>query len=155
MIKSNKFPLLDFPTFEPKVRTVDNQVQIFDAVRRKYLVLTPEEWVRQHVVQYLIHQKSVAPSLIKLEYQVKMRQMLKRPDVAVVHPKGYTWLIVECKAPSVTIDKNVFDQALNYFTVEKPHFMLLTNGISHYYFEHKPNENKIVVVHNLPNFDLN
>lgn len=154
MIDPQKFPPLDLPIFEPKVRIVSEQVQIFDEVRKKYLVLTPEEWVRQHIVNFLVTEKSVPASLIKLEYQIKIGRVNKRPDVAVVHPDGSTWLLIECKAPDVSINKKVLEQAVNYFSVEQPKFMLLTNGIDHVYCEHKPTERKIVLIQDLPNFEL-
>lgn len=154
MIDPQKFPPLDLPIFEPKVRIVSEQVQIFDEVRKKYLVLTPEEWVRQHVVNFLIKEKAVPISLIKLEYQIKLGRVNKRPDIAVLHPNGFVWLLIECKAPSVGITKNVFEQAVNYFSVEQPRHLMLTNGIDHVYCEHKPNDRKIVFIQDLPNFEL-
>ncbi|MDP4762227.1 MAG: type I restriction enzyme HsdR N-terminal domain-containing protein [Salibacteraceae bacterium] len=154
MIDPVKYPPLNLPIFEAKVRSEGNQVQIFDAIRKKYLVLTPEEWVRQHVIHYLIHEKDVPPSLIKLEYQINYARVKKRPDIAVVHPDGYMWLIVECKAPSIPMTKSVFDQALIYFSVEKPKFIALSNGIDHVYCTLKLNAENFVFIRDLPKFEL-
>lgn len=154
MINPEKYPPLNLPIFDVKIRKEAGEVQIFDFVRKKYLKLTPEEWVRQHFVNYLIQEKNVPPSLIKLEYQIKYGKLKKRPDIAVMHPKGYVWLIVECKAPKIPITKNVFDQAIIYFSVEKPEMIALANGLDLVSCSFKPKDENFVFIKDLPNFIL-
>jgi hypothetical protein len=154
MINPEKYPPLNLPIFDVKVRQEAGQVQIFDVVRKKYLLLTPEEWVRQHFINFLIQEKNVPASLIKLEYQINYGKLKKRPDIAVIHPKGHVWLIVECKAPKISISQKVFDQAKIYFSVEKPELIALTNGLDLVSCWFKPKGKNFVFIRDLPNFEI-
>ena len=87
---------------------------IFDEIRKKFVVLTPEEWVRQHVVQYLLLEKKYPKSLINVEKLVKVNGLNKRYDIVVFQPNGEIFLLIECKAPEVSISQQTFDQIARY-----------------------------------------
>ena len=123
---------LTLPAFEYKVKRHSGAVLIFDVIRKKYVVLTPEEWVRQHVIHYLAEVKKVPVALIAVEREIDLYGLRKRFDVVVFDREGNPWLLVECKAPSVPLTRQVFDQAFRYnMTLEAP-YVAVTNGIKHY-----------------------
>jgi len=124
---------LNLPPYPFKISDNDGQLTMFDEFRKKHIIITPEEWVRQHFVQYLINQKKYPKSLIKLEGGLKLNGMAKRSDIVVFNPNGEKILMVECKAPSVTIDQKVFDQVARYNMTHKVGMLAVTNGLNHYY----------------------
>jgi hypothetical protein len=124
---------LNLPPYPFKLTEQNGQLTVFDELRKKNIIITPEEWVRQHFVQYLIKQKQYPRSLIKLEGSLKLHGMAKRTDIVVFNPAGSKILLVECKAPSVTISQATFDQAARYNMVHKVQLMVITNGLQHYY----------------------
>jgi hypothetical protein len=124
---------LQLPPYAFKITDENGQLTLFDEIRKKDIVITPEEWVRQHFVQYLIRQKNYPKTLIKLEGGHKLNGKPKRSDIIVFNPEGEKILLVECKAPSVTIDQKVFDQIARYNIVHKIALLAVTNGLKHYY----------------------
>lgn len=124
---------LNFPTYSFRFKTSDNKTAIFDVLRKKFVHLTPEEWVRQHVVHFLIAEKKYPKSLLNAEKQIKLHQRFKRFDVVAFHPTGKVNLIVECKAPSVKIDQEAFDQIARYNLALDADYLMVTNGLAHYY----------------------
>ena len=124
---------LQLPPYPFKITDQNGQLTLFDAIRKKNIVLTPEEWVRQHFVQYLINQKHYPKTLIKLEGGHKLYGMAKRSDIVVYNSRGEKILLVECKAPSVSIDQKTFDQVASYNMVHKVKLLAVTNGLQHYY----------------------
>ena len=114
-----------------KFRMMDNEgkLSIFDPVRKKYVALTQEEWVRQHVIQFLVQEKQVPLSLISAEAEIRLYNTRKRFDLAVFDRNGNALLVVECKAPSVPVTQNVLDQAVRYNMTMKVGFLMLTNGL--------------------------
>jgi len=124
---------LELPPYPFKINDKDGQLTLFDELRKKQIVITPEEWVRQHFVQYLINQKNYPKTLIKLEGGLKLNGMAKRSDIVVFNPAGEKILMVECKAPSVAIDQKVFDQVARYNITHKIALLAVTNGLQHYY----------------------
>ncbi|HEY9195812.1 MAG TPA: type I restriction enzyme HsdR N-terminal domain-containing protein, partial [Mucilaginibacter sp.] len=111
---------LNLPPYPFKISDDGNgQLSLFDEIRKKSIILTPEEWVRQHFVQYLIRQKSYPRSLIRLEGGLRLNGLQKRTDIVLFNNSGERILIVECKAPSVTIDQRVFDQVARYNMTHK------------------------------------
>jgi hypothetical protein len=138
---------LRYPAFDVRTRKEGENVMIFDGLRRKWLVLTPEEWVRQHLVHHLVHQKGFPAALISLEKQLKLNDTLRRYDVVVYDREKRPVLVVECKAPFIALDKTVLEQALRYnLTVNAP-YLLITNGVSEMAFY------KGTSVTNLPDWD--
>ncbi|MDN4164377.1 type I restriction enzyme HsdR N-terminal domain-containing protein [Cytophagales bacterium LB-30] len=129
---------LNLPDFEYTLRKIEDKLHIFDAIRKKYLVLTPEEWVRQHVVHFLIHHLGYPKSLIKMEAGHSQNQRLKRTDILVYRSSGELFMLVECKAPEVGIQASVFEQAFQYNMHLKAEFVFLTNGLQHYCYAIHP-----------------
>jgi len=124
---------LQLPPYPFKIIDDDGRLMLFDEIRKKHILITPEEWVRQHFVQYLINQKGYPRSLIKLEGGLKLHGKAKRTDIVVFNPGGEKILLIECKAPSVKIDQKVFDQVARYNMVHKVALLAVTNGLEHYY----------------------
>lgn len=124
--------VLNLPTYPFKLKKLGERTQIFDAIRKKYVVLTPEEWVRQNFLQYLIEEKKFPASLIAVEAGLKYNQMQKRMDVLVYDKQGSPHLMVECKAPEVKITQDVFDQIARYNMVFKVKYLVVTNGMNHF-----------------------
>jgi hypothetical protein len=124
---------LALPPHPFKLTDQNGQLFIFDEIRKKQIMLTPEEWVRQHFVQYLINNKGYPKTLIKLEGGLKVHGMQKRSDVVVFNPQGQKILLVECKAPDVVISQKVFDQIARYNITHKVKLLAVTNGLQHYY----------------------
>ncbi|MDB5124671.1 MAG: restriction endonuclease subunit [Mucilaginibacter sp.] len=124
---------LQLPPFPFKIIEQNGQLTLFDIIRKKNIIITPEEWVRQHFVQYLIRQKHYPKTLIKLEGGHKLNGMPKRSDIVVYNSAGEKILLVECKAPSVPIDQKAFDQVARYNMVHKVKLLAVSNGLQHYY----------------------
>jgi len=124
---------LNLPPYPFKITEERGQMTLFDQIRKKQIILTPEEWVRQHFVQYLINEKQYPKALIKLEGGHKLHGMARRTDIVVYNPEGVKILLVECKAPSVTIDQKTFDQIAYYNMVQKVQLLAVSNGLQHYF----------------------
>lgn len=124
---------LALPPYPFKLTDKNGQLFIFDEIRKKQIMLTPEEWVRQHFVQYLIKEKGYPKTLIKLEGGLKLHGMQKRSDIVVFNSHGQKILMVECKAPEVVIDQKVFEQIARYNMTHKVKLLAVTNGLQHYY----------------------
>lgn len=123
---------LSLPAFEYKVKKQSGTVMIFDIIRKKFVVLTPEEWVRQHVIHYLIEVKHFPVALLAVEREIDLYGLRRRFDVVVFDRTGNPWLLIECKAPSVVLNRQVFDQAFRYnITLEAP-YVAITNGVKHF-----------------------
>ncbi|RQO70632.1 restriction endonuclease subunit R [Pedobacter sp. KBW06] len=124
---------LNLPEYPFKITLKDNRHFIFDEIRRKHLVLTPEEWVRQHFIQYLILEKKFPKTLIQIEGGLNLNQLQKRSDIVIFNTSGERLMVIECKAPSVNITQAVFDQASRYNSVYKAKWLVVTNGLKHCY----------------------
>ena len=123
---------LNLPAFAHKLKQIDGKPYIFDLLRRKYVRITPEEWVRQHVVHLLINQYQYPKSLIKTEGGVVLNTLQKRTDLVVFDRAGQPFLVVECKAPHIPLSQAVFDQIARYNHVHKAPYLFITNGLTHY-----------------------
>jgi hypothetical protein len=123
---------LNLPDHGVEIRHEPEGDRVFDPVRRLWVALTPEEWVRQHVLNYLVHELECPASLIAVERSLEMNRLVKRADAVVHDRRGAPVLLVECKAPSVKMDQRVFEQAARYNTVFKVPYLLVTNGLVHF-----------------------
>ena len=128
-----KMQKLNLPNYKFKLKSNENKTLIFDNLRKKYMVLTPEEWVRQHFVQFLIEEKKYPASLIAIEKQVLVNNLKKRSDILVFNKEGNPEIIVECKAPKIKITQATFDQIARYNSKLRANFLVVTNGLSHFY----------------------
>jgi hypothetical protein len=133
----SELPKLIFADISARIKDVDGQKYIWDALRKRWLVLTPEEWVRQHTIAWLISEKRVPALRISQEYPVNLNGQHQRADIVVVDEFGKPSILVECKAPNVAIDENVVLQAMRYNGVVGARYILLTNGLSLYCYEHR------------------
>ncbi|MEI6866689.1 type I restriction enzyme HsdR N-terminal domain-containing protein [Flavicella sp.] len=125
--------ILNLPPCKFKIKNSENKRLIFDNLRKKYIVLTPEEWVRQHYVSYLINEKKYPESIIAIEKQLTINGLKKRTDILIFNKNGLPDIIVECKAPSVKITQSTFDQIARYNLKLNAKYLVVTNGLSHFY----------------------
>lgn len=110
-----------------KIKTIEGRETIFDIIRKKYVSLTPEEWVRQHFLQYVIHEKKYPPSLISVEKRIKIGGVSKRFDI-LIYKNAIPWMLVECKSESLDINDNSLGQILAYNSALKVKYLTFTNG---------------------------
>lgn len=143
---------LNLPPYPFKISDDGGRLTLFDPIRKKEIVITPEEWVRQHFVQYLINQKKYPKTLIKLEGGHRLLGMAKRTDIVVYSPAGDKILLVECKAPSVPIDQKTFDQIAHYNMVHKVKLLAVTNGLQHYFCRVNFKEQQYRFLEDLPHY---
>jgi hypothetical protein len=143
---------LYFPAYSFRFKNSENKVAIFDEIRKKFIILTPEEWVRQHVVQFLIQEKKYAKSYINVEKLIKINDVSKRYDIVVFQPDGSIFLLIECKAPEVKITQHTFDQIARYNLTLKAHYLMVTNGLNHYFCQMDFEEEKYTFLTELPDF---
>lgn len=126
---------LNLPPYPFRITLKGEQHFIFDEVRRKHLVLTPEEWVRQHFIVYLIKEKGFPKSLIQIEGGLNVNQRQQRTDIVIFNTLGERIMVIECKAPAIKISQAVFDQAARYNSVHRAKWLVVTNGLMHCYAE--------------------
>ena len=123
---------LNLPVFECKTKQVEGKPYIFDLLRRKYVRLSPEEWVRQHIVNLLLTQYAYPKALIRTEGSLTLNKTQKRTDVVAFDREGKPFLVVECKAPHVPLTQAVFDQIARYNHVHRAPYVVISNGLTHY-----------------------
>ncbi|WP_282135924.1 type I restriction enzyme HsdR N-terminal domain-containing protein [Seonamhaeicola maritimus] len=145
---------LNFPTYSFRFKSNENKVSIFDSIRKKFVVLQPEEWVRQHCVQYLIDEKKYPKSLINVEKELIVNDLKKRYDIVVFNPNGSIHLIVECKASKIEIDQNTFDQIARYNLVLNASYLMVTNGLNHYYCQMDFEQEHYNFLKDIPDYSL-
>lgn len=126
---------LDFPNYTFKIKNSGNGDYIFDEIRKKYIKLTKEEWVRQNCVKFLINEKNFPSVLINIEKTIKINKINKRYDIVVYKPDGRIKLLVECKSPEIKINQKTFDQIAVYNMNLKSEQLMVTNGLEHYFCE--------------------
>ena len=124
---------LNLPQYPFRVKSKENKLYIFDRNRKKEVLLTDEEWVRQHFVEYLVTEKKYPRSRIALERQCRVGNMTKRTDIVVFDNKGEAEIIVECKAPGIRINQDTFDQIARYNLQMKANYLIVTNGLEHFF----------------------
>ncbi len=145
---------LNFPEYSFRFKNSENKVLIFDEIRKKFVVLTPEEWVRQHVVKFLLEEKKYPKSYINVEKNIKINGLTKRYDIVVFNPDGSIFLLVECKAQEVSITQNVFDQIARYNLKLNAQYLMVTNGLNNYFCQMDFENEKYIFLKELPPFTL-
>jgi len=123
---------LNFPLLNIQLRQKEGVQQVWDAVRKKWFVLTPEEWVRQHLIHYLNTEKGFSLNLMAVEKNVKVNGMNRRYDLVVHDNSGKPLLLAECKAPDIKLAQSTFEQAARYNMTMRVPYLLITNGLEHY-----------------------
>lgn len=123
---------LNLPSFEAKIKNLDGKNVIYDILRRRYVALTPEEWVRQHFVHFLIEHKGYPQSLMGNEIMLKLNGMTRRCDTLLYNRDLSAKMIIEYKAPNIEINQKVFTQISNYNLVLRVDYLIVSNGIRHY-----------------------
>ena len=145
---------LNFPEYSFRFKNSENKVSVFDEIRKKFIVLTPEEWVRIHVIQFLIQEKNYPKSLINVEKLIKINTISKRYDIVVYQPNGEIFLLIECKKPDVSINQLVFDQIARYNLTLKAKYLMVTNGLNHYFCQMNFEQERYVFLKDIPDYEL-
>lgn len=128
-----QLPKLNFPPIHLRARRTPNgRTEVFDAVRGRWLVLTPEEWVRRHVVEYMLSECGFEPQQIVEEYPVNINGMPQRADIVAIDNQAQPLVVVECKEPNVRIDQAVLNQVVRYNSVLCGRYVVITNGLDCY-----------------------
>jgi len=143
---------LNFPTCAFKLKSSENKTLIFDIVRKKYVIVTPEEWVRQHVIHFLLKEKNYPISLIAVEKQLKINKRVKRTDIIVYNKQGTPEILIECKAPSVKITQTTFDQIARYNLSANSNFLMVTNGLAHYFCQIDTDKETYIFLEDIPSY---
>nr|WP_294775946.1 type I restriction enzyme HsdR N-terminal domain-containing protein [uncultured Flavobacterium sp.] len=143
---------LNFPTYSFRFKNSENKVSIFDDIRKKFIILTPEEWVRQHTVQFLLQEKKYPKSYLNVEKLITINDISKRYDIVVFQPNGEIFLLIECKAPEVTITQKTFDQIARYNLKLNAKYLMVTNGLNHYFCQMDFEKEQYIFLKELPNF---
>ena len=143
---------LNFPPYRFRFKNTENTTFIFDVVRKKFVVLQPEEWVRQHTLQYLIEQKKYPKSLINVEKQLTINNLKKRTDIIVFKPNGDLNILIECKAPSIPLTQTTFNQIAIYNLKLNANYLMVTNGLQHYYCQINQQKEKYHFLTEIPDF---
>ncbi len=143
---------LNFPTYSFRFKNSENKMAIFDEIRKKFVWLSPEEWVRQNVVRYLIDEKKYPKSLINVEKALKINGLTKRYDVVVFNSDGSILILIECKAPEIKISQTTFDQIARYNLTLKANYLMITNGLNHYFCSMDFEKGRYDFLEDLPQF---
>lgn len=126
------FPALNLPQFDYQLKKIQGRPHIFDILRKKYLLITPEEWVRQHFIHYLINKHQYPKSLMSSEDGLLYNKRLKRTDILIYDRMGNPFMVIECKATTIKIDNTVFQQVATYNSTIKAPYICVTNGLQHF-----------------------
>jgi hypothetical protein len=145
---------LNFPDYQYRFKNKENKLAIFDEIRKKFILVTPEEWVRQNCVNYLMFELNYPKSHINVEKLVKINGINKRYDIVIFNVKGEIEVLVECKASSITINQTTFDQIARYNLKLKAKYLMVTNGLNHYFCQMDFVNEKYLFLENLPKFDF-
>lgn len=145
---------LNLPQAKLKIKSKENKQYIFDIIRKKDVVLTPEEWVRQHILHFLITIKGYPKSIIAVEKQLTINTLKKRFDILVFNTNGLPKIIIECKAPKVKITQEAFDQIARYNLKLNANYLMVSNGLTHYFCKLDTANERYVFLEDLPEYKL-
>lgn len=143
---------INFPNEQPRIRDNNGIKEIFDSIRKKWLVLTPEEWVRQNIICFLLMKKNVPSSLVSVEKEIKLGELKKRYDIVVYNRQTLPWMIIECKEMSVRLSENTMQQILRYHISIPAKYLIITNGSHCYGFEKR--NGQLTEMNDFPEFNL-
>jgi hypothetical protein len=142
---------IDYPAYQPKIKMQQGKEFIFDEIRKQWTMLTPEEWVRQNFLQYLVQVKKYPAALIAIEREIRLGELTKRFDIVVYDRTSNPWMIIECKEMDVALSKNVLNQALRYNISLDVTFIVITNGSHSFGFS--ASGGKLIELNELPEFN--
>lgn len=144
---------LNLPIFPLKIKSENNKNFVYDEIRKKYVKLSPEEWVRQNFIKFLCEYKNYPASLIGVEVSIDINNTSKRADIVLFNRNGKPLIIIECKAPEVNIDATVFDQIGIYNMYFNTSLFIVTNGLTHFCFKKSSIENKFEFLKDIPSYE--
>lgn len=143
---------LNLPKYEFRLITKNKEEHIYDIIRNKFLLLTPEEWVRQHMIHYLIKDLRYPKGLVKVESGVVYNARVKRSDIVIYNKLGKPYILIECKSPSIKINQSTFEQVAMYNRTLNASIIILTNGLMHYTFKFGAN-GELINLDEIPKFE--
>lgn len=143
---------IQYPKDQIKLRQPAGIHQVFDVIRKKWLVLTPEEWVRQNMVQFLLIDKKYPSSLISVEKEIKLGELKKRCDLVIFNRNSSPWMIIECKEMNVPLSRKTCEQILRYHIALPATYLIITNGSYTYGFQKTGNE--FIEINDFPDFEM-
>jgi hypothetical protein len=143
---------LNLPDYSFKIKMREGKTYIFDSLRKKYIRLTPEEWVRQNFVQFLIQEKNFSPALIAVEAGVKVNNNPQRADLITFDRLGKPLLVAEFKAPEIKISQLAFNQIVRYNMQLKVKYLIVSNGLEHYCCQINYDDNSYLYLPDIPDF---
>ena len=146
------FSNLNLPEFDIKIKNIEDKPFVFDIIRKKFICLTPEEWVRQNFLHYLVFEKNYPASLISIEHFLIINKFSRRCDIVVFDNSAKPLVIVECKAPAIKISQQTFDQASGYDLKLNVSYLILTNGMKHYCCKMDKENNSITIMDTIPSY---
>jgi hypothetical protein len=145
---------LDFPPTNLRLKRLENGMQVFDPLRKKFVALTEEDWVRQHLISYMAIQKQVPLHMMASERGLTVNKLPKRFDLVIFSQSGKPALIAECKAPQVKLDNDVFYQAAGYNMQLQVNYLLITNGLEHHCLHVDYITGKTVFMDGIPDYGM-
>ena len=143
---------LNLPTYNFNIKLEGQRKLIFDSIRKKYVVLTPEEWVRQNFISYLVEDKNYPKGLVAVERKVDVNRMPQRSDIVLYNNKAVPLMIVECKAASVKISQKTFNQIARYNMKLQVPYLVVTNGLNHYCCQIDYEKNSFKFISEIPDY---
>jgi hypothetical protein len=144
---------LNLPSFDYKLKKAEGKVWIFDVIRKKYIILTPEEWVRQHFLHYLLNELHYPKALTKVEGGLVYNTLAKRSDIVIFDRDAKPWMLVECKSPQTKVTENTLRQASAYNATLKAKYLVVTNGLMHFCSETNWDAATTSLLESLPPYD--
>lgn len=141
---------LKYPTFNIRIKHEGKRALVFDEIRKKWVALNPEEWVRQHFINYLVTEKKVPKSLISVEKKINLNGTIKRYDLIIYNTVLIPTVLIECKAPNVLLNEQVAEQILRYNLSMGVKYLLITNGFQEVIFQ--VSDSKTSIIEELPDF---
>ncbi len=145
---------LNLPKYEPTLKKEEGKIWIFDVIRKKYIVLTPEEWVRQHFINYLITELKYPKSLFRIEGSLTYNKLQKRSDILIFDRLGKAWMLIECKSPTIKLNQKAFNQVAVYNMTIGARYLAVTNGMAHFVCEAASLGNEPKFLSSFPPFEV-
>jgi Type I restriction enzyme R protein N terminus (HSDR_N) len=143
---------IDYPKYQFKIKKENNSELIFDTFRKRWMILTPEEWVRQNMLQYLTEIKKYPAKLIAIEKEIKLGELKKRCDIVIYNRDSIPWMIIECKEMKVPLSQKTIEQILRYHITLLATYLIITNGSYTYGF--KKTGNEFIEMNEFPDFKI-